>query len=479
MPIPGQILTVNENGTGTTDPATNIPCFYGYSSLGTVNVLKTYNSIPELVANEGQGAAVEAAAFDLANTGGPVRFMKSATSVAGALSAVAKSGGGPTVTVAGATPSDDYQAQLRVVLGDVLGAGTFQYTLDNGQTWSEVLTIPAGGTFAIPNTGITATFPAGTYVALETYTFTATAPMWNATDLAAGFLVLAADPTKWDFFVGAGRHATAAAAATIGAALQTQLTTLANQFRYLAGMFDAGDEATAAVITAYAAVVTNRVLYAYRSFVASSPKAFPGYSTPKMRMVNAFAQKAHAALLSTDLARVKSGPIPDAVSIEHNEQVTEVLDAQKISTARTIPGLTGFFLTNGNMKSAAGSDFKFWQHRRIMDVACATVAAAQALWLNADLRTNLDGTIDERDALAIEADVTSKLNAQLIEPRNADGKPGHVSRLAYTIDRTTNFQTTGIVLANLAVQPRGYVKFFRTTLGFVAKFPVPATPAAA
>jgi hypothetical protein len=303
--------------------------------------------------------------------------------------------------------------------------------------------------------------------------------MWNSADLATGMAALQASPIDWDFFVGCGRIATGAAAATIGAALQTHLTTMANQFRYKGGMIDAGDEATAAILTAYASTVTNRVLYAYRSFVASTGKAFPGWSAPKMRLVNAFAQKAHAALLSTDLARVKSGPIPNALSIEHNEQVTEVLDAAKISTARTIPGLTGFFLTNGNMKSAAGSDFKYWQHRRIMDVACATVAAGQAIWLNADLRTNPDGTIDERDAIAIESDITAKLNAKLVEPRNADGKPGHVSRLEYKIDRLNNFQTTGIVLANLAVQPRGYVKFFTTTLGFVAKFPVPAVPAAA
>jgi hypothetical protein len=475
MPIPGQSLTVNENGSGSVEQATNIPLHYGYSSLGTANVLKTYSSIPALVAGEGQGAAVEAAAYDLANSGGPIRFMKAATSVAGALSAVTKSGAGPTVTIAGATPSDDYQAILKVVLGGVLGAGTFQYTLDNGVTWSEVQTIPAGGTYAIANTGITVTFPAGTYIAAETYTFTATAPMWNSSDLAAGFVVLSADNVQdWDYIVCSGRQATGSAAATLAAALQTQLTTLANAFRYMAGMIDGGDEATSAILTAFASTVANRVLVAYRSAVLASPKAFPGFGSPKVRLVNAFAQKAHAALISTDLARVKSGPIPGCASIEHNEQLTEVMDAAKISTARTIPNLQGFFLTNGNLKSAVGSDFKFWQHRRVMDVACTAIYAKQAQWYNAGIRTNADGTVFESDAAAIELDIRTTLDALLLQPKNAEGKDGHVSDYRYTINRTTNFQQTGIMLSDFACLPLKAIKYFNSTLGYVAGFPQPA-----
>lgn len=474
MPIPGQSLAVNENGAGVVTPATNIPLFIGYSTLGTANVMKTYNSIPDLVAGEGQGQAVEDAAYDLAFTGGPIRFMKTSTSVAGTLSAVAKSGAGPTVTVAGATPADDYQAILRIRGGGVLGTATFDYSLDNGVTYSETLTVPAGGTYSIPQTGVTATFPAGTYVAAETYTFTTTAPMWNSSDLSAAFTAITNDSTGWDFIVCSGRQATGAAAATLAAALQTQLVTLANNYRYKRGIIDGGDEAYAAILTAFASTVANRTLVSYRGAVYSTPKPFPGWGSPKARLVRGVAQKAHDALISTDLARVKSGPLSSVASIEHDEQKTEVLDVAKITTARTIPGLTGFFITNARLKSAAGSDFQYWQHGRIMDVACATVYSEQAKWLSAGIRTNPDGTVDERDAQAIETAVTNALNAQLIQPTNAEGTRGHVSRLQYTINRLTNFQSTGIMLSELAIQPFGYIKRFTTTLGLVASFPQPA-----
>jgi len=478
MPIPGQTLTINENGAGSVEPATNIPLHAGYSSLGAPNVMKTYSSIPALIAEQGQGPAVEAAAFDLANTGGPIRFMKTATSVAGALSAVTASGGGPTVSVATSpanTPFDDYQAIIAIVTGGVLGAGKFKYSLDNGVTYSEVQTIPAGGTYAIANTNITVTFASGTYVANETYSFTTTAPMWNSTDLGNLFTAITADTTTvWDYIVLSGRQATGSAAATLAAALQTQLTTLANAFRYKRGMMDGGDEATSSILTAFASTVANRVLVSYRSCVLPTAKPFPGWGTPKVRLLTAFAQKAHAALPSTDLARVRSGPIPGCISIEHNEQLTEVMDAAKISTARTIPNLQGFFLTNGNLKSAAGSDFKYWQHGRLMDIACAAVYLRQAFWLSAGIRTNANGTIFEADAAAIELDVSSYLDALLTQPKNAEGKQGHVSAFQYVINRQTNFQSTGILLSDLAIQPLGYIKFFTTTLGYVAGFPQPA-----
>lgn len=468
MPIPGQTFNINENGLGLVTPVTTIPLWYGYSSNGTANVLRTYNSITDLVNGQGQGPAVEGAAYDLANYGGPIRFMRASTSVTGANSAVTNAGGGPVVTVGG-IPNDDYLFVAKIVLGGALGVGTFQYSLDNGVTFSEVQVIPAGGSFAIPNTGLTLTFPSGTYVATSTYSFSSTAPMWNATDLNLAFQGIQADSTEWDFIVTTGRQATGAAAAVLAAALQSQLTTLANQFRWKGGMLDAGDETTASIITAFGSTVANRVLVTYRGATCTSSKPFPGWSVPKVRALNAFGGRAHGSLISTDLGRVASGPVPGVQSIEHDEYKTEVLDAQKISTLRTIPGIKGFFITNGNLKSASGSDFKWWQFRRIMDVACATVYQEQAKLLNSGVRAAANGTIDERDAARIEGRVNAVLHALLLQPTNAEGTPGHVSDVVYTVNRSIVITTTSTIQGEVAIQPLGYAKYFLVNLGFVAQ----------
>lgn len=473
MPIPGQTFNILEQGLGLTEPAATIPLFYGHSSTGAVHEIGTVSSVSALVAGWGQGPMVEAAAFTLQNGGGPVRVMRADTSVAGSNSSVTASGGGPTVSLAG-TPNDAYIGQIRIRSAGALGVATFDYTLDNGETWSEIQTVPSGGSYAIPNTGITVTFDSGSYVLGETYSWTSTPPMWNSTDLAGAFNVLAASSLWWDFFVGCGAHADATAGAGIAAALQTHLNSLAASHRHKAGMIDAGIDSTSDVISSYASVVANRVLVAYGWARLQSAKPFPGWSRPRLRLVDAVARQAAVALISTDLGRVASGVIPGCDSVEHDEYLNEELDAHRITTARSYPGepgvsgLDGYFLTTGRIKSQAGSDFQLWQYRRMMDVACALVYAKQAQMINEGFRTKADGTISDEDAESWREEILDALNERFLRVKAANGTFGHVSAVDYQIDRTNNIISSQTVQTALAIQPRGYAKFINTTLSFVA-----------
>jgi hypothetical protein len=479
MPVPAQQFTVNEFGTGVVQPATSIPTFLGYSSGGTENVLKTYNRLPDLVAGEGQGPAVEDAAFVLSNVGGPVRFMKTTCSIAGALSAVVESGtSGPDVTVSG-TPNDDYQAKIEIVAAGALGVGKFKYTLDNGETYSEHITIPSGGTYAIPSTGITATFVSGTHLVGTIHTFTATAPMWNATNLATAFAALSVPPyglIDWDFVTASGKHATAAAGATQFAGLQTQLAALASTyFRHKGGICDVGDDSAANIITSFGAQTGVRVLPAFGGFVAPSAKPIPGWSMPLRRTAGGFAYLAARSLISTDLKRVRSGPIPGCKSITHDGFLQDAgLDGIKISTLRTWPNKVGFFATQGHLKSQMGSDFRYWPHRRVMDAACNFVYGKQTEFIGEGLTTLLDGsgTLDPGDAADLMSEVNEGLRVLLMQPTNARGKKGHVTGVSYTVDTTNNVLQTGLLLSQVAITSLAYVDNIATTFSFVTAQPV-------
>jgi hypothetical protein len=477
MPIPAQAFTINEFGTNVVVPATSIPLFLGYSSGGSENVLKTYSRVPDLVATEGQGPAVEDAAFVLANVGGPVRFMKTTCSVAGSNSTVTEAGpSGPDVTVSG-TPNDDYQARIEIVGGGALGVGKFRYTLDNQETWSETIIIPSGGSFVIPNTGITATFVSGTHVVGTTHSWTSTAPMWNATNLGTAFAALAAAPgLDWDYVDAAGKHATASAAATQFAGLQTQLAALAStNFRHKAGMCDVGDDTTANVLTSFTSQVGVRVLGSYGGWVGPSAKPFPGWSMPQRRVNSAFAYLAARSLISTDLKRVRGGPIPGAKSITHDGYLQDAgLNDIKVSTLRTWPNKVGFFATQGHLKSQSGSDFRYWPHRRVMDTACNFVYGKQTEFIGEGLFTLVDGTgrIDPGDVADLETDVNEGLRALLRQPKNAGGKQGHVTAVSYTVDLTNNMLSTGLLLSQVAITSLAYVDNIATTFSFVLAQPV-------
>jgi hypothetical protein len=486
-PLPGQTFTTNEFGTNVTEPATNVALVLGYSSIGTSgapNVPVAYSRIPDLVAGQGQGPAVEDAAFILSNVGGTVVFMPTTCSVAGSLSAVVQTGpAGPTVTVAG-TPNDDYQAIAQIVLGGALGVSKFKYTLDNGRTYSEEITVPSGGTFLFPNTGVTATFAAGTHVVGTTHTFSGVAPMWNAANLGTAFTALSTPPyaaIEWDFALGSGAHATAAAAATQFAGMQTQLSTLASTyFRHKGGMCDVSIDSAANVITSFGSVVGVRTLGAYGGFVAPSAKPFQGWSSPQRRAVGAFGYLAARSLISTDLKRVKSGPIPGCLSISHDGYLQDAgLNNIKISTLRTYPNGVGFFPTQGHLKSQAGSDFRYWQHRRLMDVACNYVYAKQTTFIGGGFNALADGTgrIDPGDAESLESEVNEGLRALLRQPTNAEGKQGHVSAVSYRIDRNANVLSTGILVSQVTITALIYIDGVATTFSYSTAQPTIALAA--
>lgn len=481
MALQSQTLVVNDPGLGTVAPATSIPLVMGFSSAGTANEMRSYSSIALLLSEQGQGQAVEAAASILARSGGPVRFMKTATSVAGSIGTpdVTLTGSATGTVTAATTPNDDYEIHVQIVTTGTLGAGVFRYSLDDGRTWSENITIPAGGTFVLPNTGLTLTFTPGAgpvfFEAGDLHEIDCVAPMWNATDIGAAVTAILSDSLSWDFLVLAGKVETGAAAATIGAALDTHLATLFNKYRYRRAIMDAGNEAAATVKSAWAATFSKRTAVCFGDVDMTSAKPFAGWAAPKRPVVNVVAVRAAAALISQDLTRGGgTNPLPDVLAISHDEFVTETMADAKFTTTRTWPGAEGFFLNEALLKSPAGSDFRYWQHGRVMDAACKTVYEAQQPFHSTEFRTKADQTIDERDASRVEKEVDAKLESVLgratleVGPKNASGRPGHVDDFAYRVDRSEKIFNTETLATEVAIKPLTYPKFIRTTLGFAA-----------
>lgn len=482
MASPSLNVALKDPGLSTVRPATSIPLVIGPASAGTANVVVSYNSANDVASGSGQGQGPECVARTLARVGGPVRFLKAATSVAAANGAVTPARVGTstgTVTVAG-TALDDYEVIVTVTKTGTLGAGEFKFSLDDGRTQSEVRTIPAGGTFAIPNTGLTLTFVPGAgptyFEALDTHSFDSTAAMWNATDLANAITALKADTTTtWDYIVLAGRHATASAAATIFAALDTHLTDLANNGRFTGAMLDGGAESDTTTKTAFASSTSRRIVVCFSTYDVPSAKPFEGWGAPMRPTVNYFCSLAAANLISTDLAFSPAGPPEnDVLAIGHDEFVKQSMDDAKFATTRTWPQEQGYFVNNCRLKSPSGSDFKYWQHRRVMDVACATWYSAARKWSSAGLRCTSAKVLYEVDASRVDTDIQGALEAVLSTPKNALGNPGHVSKtdtdegVVYRTSRTEQTLVTEIVAGELAVRPLGYAKTINVTVGFSA-----------
>jgi len=477
--IPSSTETVQDPGLGIAGAVSNIPVVVGYSSTGTANSYKRYSSINTLVSERGQGPAVEFAAELLAVTGGPVGFVTSSTSVAAAIGTVTQTGA-DTLLVASGTPTNDFNVLVEIVAGGALGTATFKYTLDNysgseaaQRTYSPVITVPSGGSYLLPSTGITITF-AGTQTAGNVHSFVAGCAAMNTTDLNTAMAAVDATSTDWRFVcaVTSNENGDPTTGAGLAAALQSQLNTMATNSKYRAGMIAACKD-DADPESDFAAVVADRLLIDYGKVRHISAKPFVGYGYVDQIGTISYAMRAAGSVISTDLKRVSGnglqngGPLPNVVKLFKDERIEATgLDDIKISTLRTYDGRPGFFITQGRIKSALGSDFVYWPLRIIMDVACETAHQVQTGFIGRGVRTNSDGSIDERDALRLESEVQSVLDARLTSPRSAEGTPGHVSAVVYSIDRTNNVNTTSTIIAEVAIRPLGYIDYITTTLGF-------------
>jgi hypothetical protein len=574
MPIPSVKERVRDFGTGISEPAEMTPVVFGVSSLGAPNVAEFYGSTPALRDGRGEGPAVETAAHILDQGGGPLIFIGASPSIGASNSAVTQEGPGAVVTISGDS-TIDARLRLKILSSGLRGVATFAYTLDDfegsrdqDRTYSEELTIPAGGSFVIPNvgltvsfeeqtnsavtqtgpgptvtiagtpegiydaiieittggsvgtavfrwsvdggqswtsnvltaasvvlgtTGLTANFSAGTYeigttyewvtvgfVAGSEYRADVECAAWNAADLAGGFAALSGS-IPWRFFVAVTSkgNGDAASHALLAIALQTHLNSLANASKYRRGMIAAEQgpvqgqsDSPSSVVTEFASVAGIRCLIAYGAVRRSTSKPFPGYAFPVTHAVDAFAARAAESLMSTDLKRVLSGPLPALTRIFHDDyQSPTPLDNAKISTLRTWDGKDGSYITQARLKSPSGSDFKLWPHGVVMDVACEIVHAEQVDLIGAGFRYNPNGTLDERDAIRWEEVIGQALAAQLVTPRNAEGFDGHVVAVRYRLSRTQDVRSTGVILGSVGILPLGYVDFIETELGFVAVLP--------
>jgi hypothetical protein len=269
--------------------------------------------------------------------------------------------------------------------------------------------------------------------------------------------------------VALAQSGTISAAATLFGALSIRLAGLFNTHRFLGAIMDAGSGDTRAnVKAAFAAVADARICAVYGDADIVAGDGMTGLGAPKNTAALAVATRALSSLISTDLARFADGALTGVLKIYHDEYLVEEMDSAKISTLRTWPGQAGFYITNAWMKAPAGSDFRYWQHRRCMDVACTEVVAKQQMFASISVAVTARGTIEETEAKSRETVVRRGLENKLMLPKNIEGSAGHVSAVAYTIDRTNDVLRTEELQTEVSIRPRGYVKSISTQLGFAA-----------
>jgi hypothetical protein len=453
--------TINDGALGLVADVTDSVCVkIGYSTLGPTNTLVAFNDKASLVNTFGAGPMVDAAALSLDVAGGPVMCLKPTMGVDGSVTAVVHTGAQGALPTVSGSPLDSFDVKVtvtRAAIGLAANTAAFTYTLDGGDNVSAEIAVPLNGAYPIPNSGLTLTFADGTFVPGDAFAFKTTPPSFTLTNLSTAIAALLLDPRTWGFLHIVGPAASASAAASLVASLDTLLSGAAQVFRYAFAVIEAPDASDADLIAALKNAASRRVMVCAGFAEVVSPVSG---LIQKRSVAFPVAARIAQVPIHEDLGRVRSGPVAGVANIYRDEQATPVLDSQRMATLRTIIGQQGFWVTAGRLIAPAGSDFQHVQFRRVMDRACSTARDALVKYLNDSLRLDpVTGLIRESEARSIEADVGGKLNDALVAN-------GHASAVSIHIDRTANISSTQTMPVTIRVLPLGYARFITVDIGF-------------
>lgn len=171
MALPDVTFEIEDGATGSLPPnVAGASVKMGICSRGIPNTLKGYSDDRALRRDLGSGPLVEAIAATLAVAGGPVYACPLPAASPGTVGAVTHVGPG-TGTVAAAV-GPDRSVRARVGTPGALGTMTVQFEVDGGGFAPPVTSnASAPWDYVVPGSTTTLRFPAGTYVAGETYLF--------------------------------------------------------------------------------------------------------------------------------------------------------------------------------------------------------------------------------------------------------------------------------------------------------------------
>lgn len=398
--------------------------------------------------------------------------------------AAAVTGSGVTVGTASSSPIDNYNVLVTVLTSGALTTGTFQYSLDNGETAldgngvtsAEILS-SASGTYVIPNSGLVLTF-SGTLNGDDTYTFKTVSPRTSSftsalTALETTYLAQA----NYAMASVIQMPTSASDWATEAAALETAATALFNAgvyMRFLSEVPTVGSvyASGSSVITDTAD--TDAVLIAQRASVSAAHvlagagdcllvSPVTGLSLRRSACWIA-AARASAVEASQNVGFVGLGGVTGVIHLFRNETANPGLDAAGFTTLRQINGVPGFYITDAHTCSLATSDYYPFTNARVIDIGC-TVTRANALPLvNSKIPTTTrdgnPGVITEKKAQQIEGQIGGALITVMVDTR-----PQNAVAANAVVDREHNILADGNLIIAVAIQPYAYARTVTVYIG--------------
>lgn len=445
----------------------------GKSEKGPLDTPATYARVTDLVADFGNGPAVEAAAYYIEKYGRPIVFVRTGETVAASETAVVFTGTGTSViTVTAATHAyDDYEVYFEVVVGGTIGVDgiTFRWSLDGGRTLSPVTALGTASAFIFPDSGgLSIDFAAGTLVAGDVATFRATPAKWDTTEITSALDALFGAILAWEIC-----HVVGPIESADFDAIDPKFTAgiASGKYRSWYGNTRIPNiaETEAAYKTALDAIFVSKATV-HGAICAGACQVISSVSGRQYTRPVAFPVAAREQSVSEEIniADVNLGTLPgvsirdqNGNALHHDESLNPGLDDSRFTVLRTWDDIQGVYVNRPRIFSAAGSDFDIYPKRRVLNLAHGALRLYFIRRLNKAILVDKNtGFILESEAQEIETGAKAAMRSVLLAKPKA-------SAVEFTLSRTDNVLSTKTLTGAARVTPLGYPEFILLEVGFI------------
>ena len=358
-----------------------------------------------------------------------------------------------TVTVSG-DANNAYEVSIQITISGTLNEAACRYSVNGGYTYSDELTIPLGGAFEIPYTGLTVTF-AGDFEEGDVYAFGSTAPeIDNAAVLAAVESLYNSD-LSFEFIHIVGPSAKALWAA-LGSAANQFLKLYKRPVWFLCeARYIGADESLddyAAALKAEAKGIDNyfiQVCAAYSQYTRWDGRSGIINNAGIVAGLYGLAS-VQDSIGQTDTYSISEAKMT-ALMPEGIEDFISDLDDAKYLTFRKFYGVTGCYVTNARMLCKDGSDYRYAEHVRVL---CKMI---RQIYLTAVpmLQMNISASDDK------EKDINNILERLMIPLEDMESREEISSAtLSVTDINEINIAQDENLPVKLTFVPRGYIREF-------------------
>jgi len=377
--------------------------------------------------------------------------------VPGDVSGVTKKGKGAGVVTVAGDPRNEYDIEIIINENGGLNEGLFHYVVDG--TPSPRITIPADGVFTIPDTGLTVTFDAGTFLEDDSFSFKCTEPEASNAEILGAVDTLfnsnyifewinvagVSDKTLW-----AALDAKAAGQEALGRYVYFKC-----QARYL-NQGETVDQWVAALIGIERGLTASTRVQLYAGWVL---EADPFGAIDERGCMNLATGMTARRDIHEPVDATAYGAMPGVVEMLPagiNGGHIDALDNAGYTTLCTYYGETGVYITHGRMTAPQTSDFNLEERRRVMDFALAAVKKAQFLYINSNVTVGADGSLEG-------IDIFQAISEQPLKNMEAEGK---ISGGMVLIDKGQDILSTQKLITKVKIRPLGKMSWIENEFAF-------------